>query len=264
MRKRIFSLAAASALLLAVVLPALAADQDATSDKIAPETGKVTIEMKATNDSGVSGKAVLTQLENNKTRVEITLSGMPSGAIEPAHIHTGKCPNVGAIKWPLSNVVNGVSTTDLDVSLTYLKSQLPLAINTHKSAEEMKVFMSCGNFPGKKVVMKTVDVKCVKAAITKRDDAIVAAQDVKYAALKAAVVARRAALLAAWDMTDVKARAAAWLKAWKDDWTAVNKANKDFKTARNAAWKQFQSDRKTCGPVTGSEDGNREGYDAQL
>ena len=103
------------------------------------------INLAAQNNSGISGTATLKQ-EEGKVKVSLDLSGTPAGVTEPAHIHMGACPNPGAIKYPLSSVVNGKSETTLgNITLARLKTELPLAINVHKSAEEAGVYVSCGD-----------------------------------------------------------------------------------------------------------------------
>ena len=96
------------------------------------------------NNSGEEGKASLTEVDG-KVKVALTMTGSPKDVAQPAHIHVGVCPEVGAVKYPLTNVVNGVSETMLDVSLDQLKDQLPLGINVHKSAAEAKIYTACGD-----------------------------------------------------------------------------------------------------------------------
>ena len=69
------------------------------------------VQFAAENNSGETGGAVLTEV-NGKTTVLITIVGEPTGASQPAHIHDGGCgPTLGKVVYPLTNVVNGVSTT---------------------------------------------------------------------------------------------------------------------------------------------------------
>jgi len=97
------------------------------------------------NDSGESGTMALTALSGNRTQVVLTLTGAPTTA-QPAHIHTGSCANLGGIKYNLTNVVNGTSTTTINVALnTLLTTQLPLAVNVHKSASEINTYVACGD-----------------------------------------------------------------------------------------------------------------------
>jgi len=94
------------------------------------------------NKSGQKGMAVLEEV-NGKVRVTVTMSGTKMGT-QPAHIHIGVCPGVGAVKYPLTNIVSGKSTTVLDVTMAELLNQGPLALNLHKSAAEVGVYTACG------------------------------------------------------------------------------------------------------------------------
>ncbi|MBI4136976.1 CHRD domain-containing protein [Candidatus Roizmanbacteria bacterium] len=95
------------------------------------------------SDSGENGTVTLTEEEGQVT-VVISLTGAPETA-QPAHIHTGSCPTPGGVVYPLTNVVNGMSETVIDVTMAELESQLPLAVNVHKSAAETNVYVACGD-----------------------------------------------------------------------------------------------------------------------
>lgn len=103
-----------------------------------------TITLSEQNDSGESGTATLSEVDG-KVKVILKLIGAPKDITQLAHIHVGECPDVGAVKYPLTSPVNGVSETMLDATLAQLKAELPLGINVHKSAEEAKVYVSCGD-----------------------------------------------------------------------------------------------------------------------
>lgn len=111
-------------------------------DSVVSQQNQLVVVLSEENSSGQSGMAILTG-ENGKTNVAITLSGS-SEATQPAHIHSGNCPGVGAVKYPLTSVSGGRSDTTLDVTLEKLRSELPLAINVHKSEKEAKIYVSCG------------------------------------------------------------------------------------------------------------------------
>lgn len=104
----------------------------------------ISVNLDALNKSGQLGSAVVKD-ENGKAKVTLTITGEPKGAIEPAHIHVGACPNPGAVKYPLNNVVEGKSETVLEVSTDELLKELPLSINVHKSAKDIKIYVACGN-----------------------------------------------------------------------------------------------------------------------
>lgn len=149
--------------------PALPEQAVEKGDGVMMAEKPITVELSAQNDSGELGKAILTEYEDrlavdaegalseailSKTKVTISLSGAPSGVPQPAHIHVGSCPAPGAIKYPLTSVISGQSETILDVSLEELRDQLPLAVNVHKSSEEAKVYVACGDIPADAMMME--------------------------------------------------------------------------------------------------------------
>ncbi len=102
------------------------------------------IVMNALNASGQTGKATFSDV-NGKTKVVVEIPSGSAGVPQPSHIHTGTCSAPGAILYPLSVVVNGKAETILDMSLETLGSKLPLLLMVHKSKDEVKTFVSCGD-----------------------------------------------------------------------------------------------------------------------
>jgi len=107
-------------------------------------TSEVMVTLSEQNDSGQPGTATLMEVDG-KVKVTVKTTGAPAGVAQPAHIHVGACPEVGAVKYPLTSLIDGMSETTLDVTLAELKSELPLGINVHKSGAEVKVYISCGD-----------------------------------------------------------------------------------------------------------------------
>lgn len=107
--------------------------------------GPVTIQMIARNGTGQSGTATLTPVGNNQVRVVLNLTNSPAGP-QPAHIHTGSCPDVGAVEFPLTNVTNGRSETTVNTTMDHLMSEAH-GINVHKSPAEVSFYTSCGDIP---------------------------------------------------------------------------------------------------------------------
>ena len=104
----------------------------------------VTVTLEAQNASAQSGSATLTP-QGDATRVVILLGNAPQGVAQPAHIHLGQCDRLDpAPKWKLEAVKDGQSTTVVPVPLDRIL-QDKVAINVHKSAEEVQVYVSCGN-----------------------------------------------------------------------------------------------------------------------
>ncbi len=105
----------------------------------------LTVSLAAQNNSGESGTAQLTDMGGGKTRVVLALTGAPNGVAQPVHIHEGTCATLNPTpKYPLTNLANGKSETVVDVSLSELLSK-PYAINAHKSAQDISVYVTCGN-----------------------------------------------------------------------------------------------------------------------
>lgn len=106
----------------------------------------VTVAMAAQNNSGETGTAVLTKLEDGKTKVTLNLTGAPQNITQPAHIHLGSCAALGDVLFPLQPPLNGQSETLLDIDLQKdILDKLPLAVNVHKSLGEINIFFSCGD-----------------------------------------------------------------------------------------------------------------------
>ena len=104
----------------------------------------VTVRLGQQNDSKESGTARLTP-EGDKTKVVINLKGAPKGVQQPAHIHEGSCAKLDPKpKYPLQNVVDGKSTSEVPVKLDELTGG-NLAINVHKSGEDLKTYVACGD-----------------------------------------------------------------------------------------------------------------------
>jgi hypothetical protein len=106
---------------------------------------KITVNLDQQNKSGVSGTATLFE-EDGKLRVSLNIAGAPKGSVQPAHIHLGKCPKPGAIKYPLTSAKDGVSESTISASLKDIKEATQsMAINVHKSTKEVSVYVACGD-----------------------------------------------------------------------------------------------------------------------
>jgi Cu/Zn superoxide dismutase len=103
----------------------------------------VTVKLAAQNGSGENGTVTLTP-QGEKTQVVIKLAGAPSVA-QPAHIHDGSCAKLDPKpRVPLQNVVGGSSTTTLDMKIDDIIGKGG-AVNVHKSAEDLKTYVACGD-----------------------------------------------------------------------------------------------------------------------
>lgn len=119
--------------------------QPETQMPVAPTmAAPVVVQISAVKNSGQTGTATFTDLGEGKTKVEISLTGGKFTAAQPAHIHTGMCTKPGDVKYPLTDVVNGMSETTIDAPMSELWTG-GLLVNVHKSAKEMSVYTACGD-----------------------------------------------------------------------------------------------------------------------
>ena len=103
-----------------------------------------TVELESLNGSGVSGTVSLTSVADALTRVEVRVVPGQNPDM-PAHIHPGSCADlVPQPKYPLRNVVDGVSITEVPASLTELMAG-GLAINLHRSNEDLGTYTACAD-----------------------------------------------------------------------------------------------------------------------
>ena len=140
---------------------AFAQDKDKASKKKSEGVKTVTVKLSQQNKSKESGTARLTPA-GDKTKVELNIKGAPKGASQPAHIHEGSCAKLDPKpKYALSNVVDGKSSTEVPVDIKTLMAG-NLAINVHKSAEEVKVYVACGDIKGGGAAKKASSKKSEK------------------------------------------------------------------------------------------------------
>jgi Cu/Zn superoxide dismutase len=114
---------------------------------IAPAADSVTVKLSPQNSSGESGTATLTKAGDKQTKVVLSVTGAPSEA-QPTHIHKGTCAKLDPKPaFPLSPVVGGKSETTVNASLDDLMKDH--AINGHKSAQDLKTYVFCGQIAEK-------------------------------------------------------------------------------------------------------------------
>lgn len=115
------------------------------SSAFAQQAVKVT--MGTGRDASQTGTATLTPV-GNQTEVVISIQSGAAGVEQAVHIHQGSCPGVGAVAFPLTNVVDGASTTMVDATLASLQTG-GFSINVHQgtSPADLAVYVSCGNIP---------------------------------------------------------------------------------------------------------------------
>jgi hypothetical protein len=130
-----------SRLLMILLLAGLSAGPARALDDV------LTVKLVAQNNSGQSGSATLFP-EGERTRVVIELLNTPPGVAQPAHIHAGHCDKLDkAPKWPLEALKGGRSVTLVPASIDAILRD-KTAINIHKSAAEVQVYVACGDIIG--------------------------------------------------------------------------------------------------------------------
>lgn len=101
-----------------------------------------TVELETLNDSGVTGSATLTDLGNGMTLVSVEVDPGEYPDM-PAHIHPGTCADlVPQPRYPLANVVDGTSETEIEATLDELFSG-EMALNLHASPNDFQTYTAC-------------------------------------------------------------------------------------------------------------------------
>jgi hypothetical protein len=109
------------------------------------EPREVTIMLDELGGSGISGEAMLTEMENG-TRVSLSVDGATGS--HPVHIHFGTCDGLGEVAAALADIdADGMSSTDVELTIDELTGE-EYAINAHESAENIGNYIACGNITG--------------------------------------------------------------------------------------------------------------------
>lgn len=107
-------------------------------------SNEMTVSLGEQNGSTQSGEATLTAVDDSTTHVVISI-GSGGETPQPAHIHKGSCDQLDPQpEHPLEDVVDGQSSTHLNVSLDELRDG-EFAINVHKSAAALETYVACGD-----------------------------------------------------------------------------------------------------------------------
>jgi hypothetical protein len=113
------------------------------------EAQDVSVKLGPLNSSGESGTATLSDVGGNKTKVVIAVTGQPANVPQPVHIHKGTCAQIDpAPAYGLTTMADGKSETVIDQPLSSLQRER-FAINGHKSAQDAKTYVFCGDIPAK-------------------------------------------------------------------------------------------------------------------
>lgn len=129
----------------------------------------------------------------------------------------------------------------------------------------MAVLLVVGGHDAKAAnVNSAINVACIQAAVTTRDNSMITAVDTYQASIKSALSARRDALVAAYALTDRTARRTAVNAAWNAFRTGHKTAKTAFSTTRKAVWNKFTTDRKTCKVGFTADENVGRGVDSNL
>jgi hypothetical protein len=112
-----------------------------------PGIGELEIELGPGRDGSQTGTAFFFEASPEVTGVGIAIEPGANNVLQPAHVHDGDCPGVGAIASPLASVLNGFSFSFVSLSLAELSAG-DYAINVHQSAAQAAIYVSCGEVGG--------------------------------------------------------------------------------------------------------------------
>src|SRR5215211_4150099 len=133
--------------LFRLLVPALVVGLLASISLSAPASAQqtITVQIGPGRDAAENtGTATLTDLGGGRTRVDINVT--TTNANQPAHLHADPCPGVAAVIFPLQNVMNGRSTTEVNASLADILARTK-SVNLHRSPEQVPIYTGCGNLP---------------------------------------------------------------------------------------------------------------------
>ncbi len=124
--------------LLLVMVLALGLTGVVRADESSGEMHEAMAKLEMVDDSGYHGKAHLKSMGDDMTHVKIELEGMSEDMSMPAHIHMGTMEDYGPPKYALNNVEDGMSETEVEVSLEELLSEEHV-IAVHMSEDDLTV-----------------------------------------------------------------------------------------------------------------------------
>jgi len=114
---------------------------------VVPAADSMNVALSPQSGSGESGTATLTKQGDKQTKVVLSVNG--AEGTQPVHIHKGTCDKLDPKPaYPLSPVTGGKSETVVNASLDDLEKG-GYAINGHKSAQDLKTYVFCGNVAAK-------------------------------------------------------------------------------------------------------------------
>ncbi|MGH3073146.1 MAG: CHRD domain-containing protein [Gaiellaceae bacterium] len=118
-----------------------------SAGSVAGAVGPVMIELAEQNGSGQTGTATFTAAGPDETRVVVEVTNPPAES-QPVHIHRGSCEQLDPDPlYGLPNLMNGRTEATVPASIEELTAG-GLALNAHRSDEQLDLYVACGNLPG--------------------------------------------------------------------------------------------------------------------
>ncbi len=105
-----------------------------------------------------------------------------------------------------------------------------------------------------KVTLTLDQRNCVITSLTKRENTLIAAEQVYASSWKTALEARRDGLVVAWGKESRRDRIAAQRVVANTFKTSKRAANDALLSARRTAWGTYKTERKACSPKAPNED----------
>jgi hypothetical protein len=143
------------------------------NDNPSPSATSFTVSIKGQGGSGLSGEAFFAEAGASSTRVSVKVKGLEEGAIHPAHIHSGSCAGLGEIAYVLDGIVASTTENIIPVTLDELIAKLPLALNIHKSEEELNVSVACGDVPNPNIIVQGDEVASTTTKAVTKDGCVI-------------------------------------------------------------------------------------------
>ncbi len=152
---------------------------------------------------------------------------------------------------PIASFANVAVTTGNDGQgsgnvATKTAAETAAAKKAAEEAKKAKIAAEKKALKDAEALLNAAAITCSKAAMDKREDAIIAAWNAYYPAITTALTTRKSSLNTAWSGTDAKTRIAARKATWTKYYASVNEASAKLKSAKKAARATFDSETKTC------------------
>ncbi len=131
---------------------------DGTGGAVNDAEGSASVALATTGDLDVTGTAVLTRLDDDRTRISVVLSGDAVTEGNIVHLHDGTCDAPGDMTLDLEPInEDGISETDVDIPFDELLTD-DYFINVHQSEAAYETWLVCGELTEATVGMVVPEV----------------------------------------------------------------------------------------------------------